>query len=170
MKGGGDKIEPTCAELDFGRFLYIHDVEFRFVVPTMTKGKDYDFELIYPDGRSVPADAKCKLESTDIDPTTICNALEKGASSSLSIVPASSFSKSRRRGPTTFPSLRPWLKRGDGSFAIPIGSSRSSFMFPTSKRGMGSSIIGMRTERSPTRRAVSTAGRIGTCLPASRAG
>jgi hypothetical protein len=28
----------------------------------------------------------------------------------------------------------------------------------------------MRTERSPTRRAVSTAGRIGTCLPASRAG
>jgi hypothetical protein len=77
MEGGGDKIESTCAELDFGRFLYIHDVAFRFVVPTMTKGKDYDFELLYPDGRSVPADAKCKLESTAIDPTTIRNTLEK---------------------------------------------------------------------------------------------
>ena len=77
MKGGGDKIESTCAELDFGRFLYIHDVEFRFVVPTMAKGRDYDFELLYPDGRSVPADAKCRLEFTAIDPTTIRNTLEK---------------------------------------------------------------------------------------------
>ena len=42
MKGGGDKIEATCAELDFGR-----------------------------------ADAKCKLESTDIDPHSI-STLERG--------------------------------------------------------------------------------------------
>lgn len=77
MKGGGDKIEATCAELDFGRFLYIHDVDFRFVVRTMTKGKDYDVELKYSDGLPVPADAKCKLASTDIDPTTLGNTLEK---------------------------------------------------------------------------------------------
>ena len=78
MKGGGDKIEATCAELDFGRFLYIHDVEFRFNVPSMKKGADYDVELIYRDGLAVPADAKCKLESTDIDPRSISNTLEKG--------------------------------------------------------------------------------------------
>jgi hypothetical protein len=74
---GGDKIESTCAELDFGRFLYIHDVDFRFVVATLIKGKDYDFELLYRDGRSIPADAKCKLESTKINPTTLSNTLEK---------------------------------------------------------------------------------------------
>ena len=78
MKGGGDKIEATCAELDFGRFLYIHDVEFRFNVPSMKKGADYDVELSYRDGLAVPADAKCKLESTDIDPRSISNTLEKG--------------------------------------------------------------------------------------------
>jgi hypothetical protein len=78
MKGGGDKIEATCAELDFGRFLYIHDVAFRFNVPSMKKGADYDVELIYRDGLAVPADAKCKLESTDIDPRSISKTLEKG--------------------------------------------------------------------------------------------
>ena len=77
MKGGG-KIEATCAELDFGRFLYIHDVEFRFNIATMKKGADYDVELIYPDGLAVPADAKCKLVSTDIDPRSIPKTLEKG--------------------------------------------------------------------------------------------
>jgi hypothetical protein len=78
MKGGGDKIEATCAELDFGRFLYIHDVGFRFNVPSMKKGADYDVELLYPDGLAIPADAKCKLESTDIDPRSISKTLEKG--------------------------------------------------------------------------------------------
>jgi hypothetical protein len=78
MKGGGDKIEATCAELDFGRFLYIHDVDFRFNLPSGKKGADYDVELIYPGGLAVPADAKCKLESTDIDPHSIGKTLEKG--------------------------------------------------------------------------------------------
>ena len=77
MKGGGDKIQSTCAELDFGRFLYMHDVEFRFVVPQMKKGSDYDVELFYPDGLVVPADAKCKLETTEINPQSIVNSLDK---------------------------------------------------------------------------------------------
>ena len=66
MKAGAEKIESTCAELDFGRLLYINDVEFRFVVPASKKGKDYDFEVVYPGGLAVPADAKCKFESTRI--------------------------------------------------------------------------------------------------------
>ena len=77
MQGGGDLLESTCAELDVGRFLYIHDVNFRFVVPQKARGSDYDFEVMYDDGRIAPADAKCKLESTAIDPTTIRNSLEK---------------------------------------------------------------------------------------------
>ena len=77
MRAGAEKIESTCAELDFGRFLYIHDVRFRFVEPQMTKGADYDYEITYPDGLSVPADAKCKFESTDIDPESVRNSLIK---------------------------------------------------------------------------------------------
>jgi hypothetical protein len=77
MKAGAEKIESTCAELDFGRLLYIHEVKFRFVVPTMRKGDDYDFEVIYPDGLVVPADAKCKFETTKINPASVRNSLKK---------------------------------------------------------------------------------------------
>jgi hypothetical protein len=77
MKAAAEKIESTCAELDFGRSLYINDIDFRFVIPQQTKGKDYDVELFYPDGLAVPADAKCKFETTEINPQSILNSLEK---------------------------------------------------------------------------------------------
>jgi hypothetical protein len=75
MKAAAEKIESSCAELDFGRFLYIHDVGFRFVVPQQRRGNDYDFEVTYPDGLTVPADAKCKFENTD--PESVRNSLIK---------------------------------------------------------------------------------------------
>lgn len=78
MRAGAEKIESTSAELDFARFLFIHDVDFRFVVPQMTKGSDFDYEVRYPDGLEVPADAKCKFETTDINPLSIRNSLNKG--------------------------------------------------------------------------------------------
>jgi len=77
MRGGGEKIESTCAELDFGRFLYIHEIDFRFVVPLNVKGADYDFEIILPDGLRVPADAKCKFTTTIINPANLANTLNK---------------------------------------------------------------------------------------------
>lgn len=77
MRAGAEKVESTCAELDFGRLLYIHDVEFRFVVPTLVKGEDYDFEIKFADELTVPADAKCKFESTKIDPESVRNSLNK---------------------------------------------------------------------------------------------
>ena len=77
MRGGAEKIESTCAELDFGRLLYIHDIDFRFVVPQMVKGGDYDFEITYPDGLKVTADAKCKFETTAINPDSLRNSMKK---------------------------------------------------------------------------------------------
>jgi hypothetical protein len=77
MRAGAEKIESTCAELDFGRFLHIHDVGFRFITPTKEKGSDYDYEVVYPDGRVVPADAKCKFEATEINPESVRNSLRK---------------------------------------------------------------------------------------------
>jgi hypothetical protein len=50
---------------------------FRFVTPSSKKGEDYDFELFYPDGLTVPADAKCKFESTAINPESVRNSLKK---------------------------------------------------------------------------------------------
>jgi hypothetical protein len=35
-------IEATFAEFDFGRFLYIHDIDFKFVTACGVAGKDYE--------------------------------------------------------------------------------------------------------------------------------
>ena len=43
----------------------------------MTKGMDYDVEVFYPDGLAVPADAKCKFETTKINPRSVLNSLVK---------------------------------------------------------------------------------------------
>jgi hypothetical protein len=78
MKGGVEKIQSTCAELDFSRFMYINDINFGFIVPQMARGRDCDVELFYPDGLTVPVDARCKLETTEISPKSIINSLEIG--------------------------------------------------------------------------------------------
>jgi len=43
----------------------------------MKKGSDYDVEVFYPDGFAEPADAKCKFETTEINPQSILISLEK---------------------------------------------------------------------------------------------
>jgi hypothetical protein len=68
-------IEPTLAELDLGRFLYLHSVTFRFVVPISKKGHDYDVEITHPNGMVVCADAKCKVEG-EFNRRTVENSLE----------------------------------------------------------------------------------------------
>lgn len=77
MRFGAEKIESTCAELDFGRFLLIHDVQFRFLERSGSKGADYDYEIVYPDGIRVAAEAKCKFEGTDANPQSVKNSLKK---------------------------------------------------------------------------------------------
>lgn len=76
-------IEATFAEFDFGRFLYIHDIDFKFVVPCGVAGKDYDYRITYADGREACADAKCRLEGTEMRAETIMNALRKARSHNL---------------------------------------------------------------------------------------
>jgi hypothetical protein len=75
--------EAACAEFDFGRFLYIHDVDFRFVVPSGQRGRDYDCAVTYTDGRSACADAKCRIENSDIRPAAIRHALETARKKNL---------------------------------------------------------------------------------------
>ena len=43
MRAG--QIEATFAEFDFARFLFLHDIGFRFVSPTGAKGEAYDFGI-----------------------------------------------------------------------------------------------------------------------------
>jgi hypothetical protein len=70
-------IEDTFAELDLGRMLFLNSVPFRYVVPQGVKGKDYDVEVMYPDGTIACADAKCALEKSDLRAKSIANKLEK---------------------------------------------------------------------------------------------
>jgi hypothetical protein len=76
-------IEATFAEFDFGRFLYIHHIDFNFVTACGVAGKDYDYRIRYADGREVCADAKCRLEGTDMRAETIMNALRKARTNNL---------------------------------------------------------------------------------------
>jgi hypothetical protein len=76
-------IEATFAEFDFARFLYVHDIDFKFVVPCGLSGQDYDYRVRYSDGREACADAKCRLEGTEMRAETIMNALRKARSNNL---------------------------------------------------------------------------------------
>ena len=68
-RANSQQIEATYAEFEFGRVLNYYDVPFRFV-PT-TVAKTCDFEIAYPDGKLVLADAKCKRETADFSVKTI---------------------------------------------------------------------------------------------------
>jgi hypothetical protein len=75
--------QSALAEFDFGRFLYIHDVDFRYVSPSGQRGRDYDCEVTYRDGRVACADAKCRLEDSEVRPEAIRSALEKARRKNL---------------------------------------------------------------------------------------
>jgi hypothetical protein len=68
--------EPSYAELHIARMLYVNDWPFRFVVPKGKKGEDYDFEINYYNNR-VCADAKCKIETTELSASTITRTLTR---------------------------------------------------------------------------------------------
>jgi hypothetical protein len=67
------QVESTYAELEFGRILSLYDVPFRFV-PRISD-KSADFELEYPDGARILADAKCKVEGSEFSENTVKNSL-----------------------------------------------------------------------------------------------
>ena len=81
MRAG--QVEATFAEFDFARFLYLHEIAFKFVEPTGVKGEDYDFGIEYADGREACADAKCRLEGTEMRADTVQNSLRKARSNNL---------------------------------------------------------------------------------------
>jgi hypothetical protein len=58
------KIESACGELDVARMLAFHELKFSFVPPTRGTKQNYDFEIYYPDGFKVCAEAKAKCEAT----------------------------------------------------------------------------------------------------------
>lgn len=77
--GDEDQIEATLAELEFAKLLYMHGLDFKFVVPEKASGgRNYDFEIRLKSHPIVCADAKCKLEATAVDAESVKNTLSKG--------------------------------------------------------------------------------------------
>ena len=70
------------AALNVGTLL-IHDISFRFVAPSGQRGSDYDCAVSYADGRTVCADAKCRIESGEVRPEPIRHALETARKKNL---------------------------------------------------------------------------------------
>ena len=82
--GDHKQVEATYAELQFGKIFYLHDMNFRFVVPEgKVKGADYDFEFAFPRFPVVCADVKCKLEGSDFRPKSVLNSLDEARSRNL---------------------------------------------------------------------------------------
>lgn len=70
-------IEATLAELDLGRMLFIHGVAFKYVIPIMQKGYDYDILVRLPNGMFACADAKCKIEGQQLSASSVENTLKR---------------------------------------------------------------------------------------------
>jgi hypothetical protein len=70
-------IEGAFAELEFGGMLARNRVPFRYVVPSGTKGRDYDIDILHHSGLVVCADAKCKIESTAFSRSSVISSLEQ---------------------------------------------------------------------------------------------
>jgi hypothetical protein len=58
------KIESACGEFDVARMIAFHGLKFCFVKPTRGTKRNYDFEIRYPDGLKVCAEAAAKFEAT----------------------------------------------------------------------------------------------------------
>jgi hypothetical protein len=74
--GKRDQIEATYAELQFAKLFYVHDMQFRIMVPSGERRSSYDFEIFLPSHPVVCADAKCKIEANNIDPASVRNTLD----------------------------------------------------------------------------------------------
>jgi hypothetical protein len=71
------KVESACAEIDVARMILFHELKFRFVKPTQKTKADYDYEIFYPDGFKVCADAKSKFESTKPRASSVTDSLRQ---------------------------------------------------------------------------------------------
>jgi hypothetical protein len=74
------KVESACAEIDIARMVLFHELKFRFVSPIRGSKLNYDFEIFYPDGFKVCADAKCKFEATQLRASSIYGSLKDARS------------------------------------------------------------------------------------------
>jgi hypothetical protein len=102
-------IEPTLAELDLGRMLFIHSVEFEYVTPVMEKGHDYDILVKLSNAMFGCADAKCKIEGKEFSAGSVESTLKKGRKQFPPDQPAILFVKyphSWNDDPDALPKLR----------------------------------------------------------------
>jgi hypothetical protein len=70
------EIEATFAELEVARLLRQYKVKFDFNIPANKAKEDFDYNL-YLNGTHVAADAKCKLETSEISAKGILGRLKK---------------------------------------------------------------------------------------------
>jgi hypothetical protein len=89
----GGQIESAYAELEAGKLLYKYGIGFRFVRSQKIHQKDYDIEFFHHNGSLVCAEARCKLESTDLGRATILSTLRKARNQLPRDLPGAIFLK-----------------------------------------------------------------------------
>jgi hypothetical protein len=76
LTGDSSQMESIFAELQVAAIIDQHDLPFRFVASSPTKGESYDID-VFKQGLQIHVEAKCKLESTDFHADTILDSLER---------------------------------------------------------------------------------------------
>jgi hypothetical protein len=73
----GTRPDDTYCEFEVGKLLRMRGRPFRFVESSGSLGNDYDIEMFWPDGKTVPVETKCKLDSTTLSTKTVRDTLER---------------------------------------------------------------------------------------------
>jgi hypothetical protein len=74
--------EASMAELQVGRLLYMHDVDFSFIAPSRRSGADYDLEIRVP-GHTICGETKCKISTSSLSVRSLANDIKKAAKEQL---------------------------------------------------------------------------------------
>lgn len=75
-------IESSWAELQAGRLLYAHGVDFKFVAAGGTAGEDYDLE-IRARGQMICGETKCKISAGILKAASLTRDIQKAAKEQL---------------------------------------------------------------------------------------
>lgn len=77
IRSADDKrVESAFAEFTAASMLLRQQISFRFIKETGVRGRDYDFEIMLDASCTICADAKCKLEATEIDTDSVKQSLQ----------------------------------------------------------------------------------------------
>lgn len=86
-------VESALAELEGTQLLFASGKKVRFIIPSNTKGNDYDTETYLNDGTPVACEMKCKFEKTSFSQKTVEETIKEASRQLPKNIPSLVFIK-----------------------------------------------------------------------------